>query len=77
MDKDTAKTLGVMNLGVNTPPPNDIIQEFPECFVGTRKLKWETCCASDVPNSLYSLRDKVGQHLEELESQDNIERVNK
>ncbi|XP_062578034.1 uncharacterized protein K02A2.6-like [Saccostrea cucullata] len=86
LGKDTAMNLGVLKLGVNTVQPTDFIHEYSECFRGIGKLKDFKLklhidknvkpVAQSMYRIPYSLRDKVGEQLDELESQDIIERVN-
>lgn len=86
LGKDTATNLGVLKLGVNSVQSFDIVREYPECFQGIGKLKnfkLKLHIDQDVKPVAqamyripYSLREKVGEQLDDLESQDIIEKVN-
>lgn len=78
--------LRVLKLGVNSVQSFDIVREYPECFQGIGKLKnfkLKLHIDQDVKPVAqamyripYSLREKVGEQLDDLESQDIIEKVN-
>lgn len=86
LGKDTAMNLGVLKLGVNSVQSFDIVREYPECFQGIGKLKnfklklhidQDVKPVAQVMYRIpYSLREKVGEQLDDLESQDIIEKVN-
>ena len=86
LGKDTAMKLEILKLGVHTLTSESIGREFEDCFDGIGKLKDFKLklhidkrvkpVAQAMYRIPYSLRDKVSQQLEELESQDIIERVN-
>lgn len=86
LGKDTAMHLGVRKLCVNSVQSFDIVREYPECFQGIGKLKnfkLKLHIDQDVKPVAqamyripYSLRKKVGEQLDDLESQDIIEKVN-
>lgn len=87
LGKDTATNLGVLKLGVNSVQSFDIVREYPECFQGIKKLKNLKKLKLHIDQDVkpvaqamyripYSLREKVGEQLDDLESQDIIEKVN-
>lgn len=84
LGKDTAVNLGVLKLGVHRVS-DELLSEFKDCFTGLGELKdYELDLhidkeiqpvAQKMHRVPFSLRDKVGKKLDELEALDVIEKV--
>ncbi|XP_033641983.1 uncharacterized protein K02A2.6-like [Asterias rubens] len=85
LGKDTSVELGVLKIGVNLVA-GEVIDSYPECFQGVGKLKDHKLklhidkevrpVAQHMYRVPYTLREKVSDKLDELESLSIIEKVN-
>ena len=85
LGKDTSIELGVLKIGVNLVG-GEVIDIYPECFQGVGKLKDHKLklyidkdvkpVAQHMYRVPYTLREKVSDKLDELESLGIIEKVN-
>lgn len=86
LGKSTAEELGVLKLGINTIVSENIEQKYEDIFHGIGKLenyKLKLHINSEVEPIAqriyripFTLREKVSRKLDELESQDIIEKMN-